>query len=249
MVLFDLGCVGPTITVTELLLGLYHWSGGSARVMYFQFLRWCGDIIDHHDLWQGAISDPLCAPLPVGTFRHLPIDPRLKMAVASEAASGRLGRSGQQVCKALARFKKTGYTKGDWNVNVGNRWMTEGAAREFDARMSAMKFLCDFRVVHMAMDATRFGGLDCLYTAIQDGDMKFCCWAPPLATLFRTKLFCGNHGILAREKSAEKARSTFRKSFYFGNNSLLQFCKVAEHVFRTKSSVPKRRIGHRDPTF
>ena len=215
-ILYYLGFVGPMITVTDLLLGLYHWSGRSTRVMYFQFLRWCGDIIDHHDLWQGAVSDPLSAPLPVGTHRHLPIDPRLKMAVAAEAASGDLGKSGKQVCKALARFKQSGYTKGVWNVNVGNRWMTEGAARDFDARMCAMKLHCAFRVVHMALDATRFGGLDCLYAALQDGDAKFCCWAPPLAPSFRTKSLCRNLDVCPCEKSAEKARSTFRNAYFLG---------------------------------
>ena len=146
--------------------------------MYYQFLRFCADVIDYSVLWDNDLVSPLEAPLPMGTHRHLRIDPRLKQAVADEAAAGRLGKSGAQVCKALARFRNGRLSSGDWNVNVGNKWMSEGALRDFAARREALRGL-EFRCTGIAMDATRFGGNDCLYLCLQDVDAGYCCWAQP----------------------------------------------------------------------
>ena len=126
------------------------------------------------------MSNPLETPLPFGTHRHLRIDPRLKQAVADEAAAGTLAKSGSKIVGALRRFRHGKLSRGEWNVNVGNRWMSEGAAKDFASRVEAMHML-EFRSTSLALDATRFHGLNCLYVAVQDGSTGYCGWAQPMA--------------------------------------------------------------------
>ena len=91
--------------MTELLAGLFRASGAVCHPIYVQFLRFCADVIDFHGLWDTDFGNPLETPLPFGTDRHLRIDPRLKRAVADEAAAGNLAKSGTKIVGALARIR------------------------------------------------------------------------------------------------------------------------------------------------
>ena len=183
------------IHVSELLVRLFRYRSSSQKTLYYQFLRFVADVLDHHESWERATDDPLQCPLPVGGACHLPIDPRVKMAVAHEAAKGDLGKSGRAICASLRRFRGVQHVqKGQWNIAIGNQWMSEGAGIEYMQRQSVMSSICR-RAVGLAMDATRFDGFDSLFFVVQDGYSGKCSWAPPqvrgvVKFIFRTNFQC-----------------------------------------------------------
>ena len=123
------GFNSSTITVGQLLVRLFRLSASRHRTLYYKFLSFCADVVDHHEYWQHALVDHLQAPLPFGNARHLPIDPLLKAGVAQEAAKGKFGKSGAAVCGAVMRLRGLKLSRSNWNVNISvgldvrGRWL------------------------------------------------------------------------------------------------------------------------------
>ena len=72
------------------------------------FVAW---LVESGPVWDSASADAaLHAPVPRGSERCRRLDPALPRALAAEAATGSLGRTGAQVNRALARLRCKGLT-------------------------------------------------------------------------------------------------------------------------------------------
>ncbi len=104
------------------------------------------------------------------------INPCITEAVAREAARGKLGRSGQTVCRNLLRFR---HVKGASAKNA-NKWMDPVVMQTLAKQRARIEELRP-ATIGVTLDATRLSGLDTLWLALCLVKEGLCCWLPPQA--------------------------------------------------------------------
>ena len=136
------------------------------------FLSW---VLEQSPLQQQACSDPLALPLPQGPKTLRTIPPAFKEAVSREAAMGKLGKSPKAVLRTIRRMQH-GSHEARPEPN-SNRWHNLLARQHLQASQST--FAPDHRVLSLASDATRFGGLETLWTVVYSPELQMGAWCLP----------------------------------------------------------------------
>ena len=149
-----------------------HW-------MFYQVLRWLATTVEHSDEWRSpSVSDDvMMMPLPMGRKRPLRVDRRFRKAVVEEAARGKAaGRTAPHVVRSLQRFCRSARTI---SARHGSSWVEEVLANSLLGLATAARKL-NYRVLHLCTDATRFGGVDTLWTLCTLPFAGKAFWSPPV---------------------------------------------------------------------
>lgn len=143
------------------------------------FLAWC---VERGPMWQALPDDPLVdAGVPVCNVKSRWLDPDVLSSVAAAASSGELGRTGNQVAKALHRLTKASRRRLDRRVANGT------VVREMWDYWQALRDAFDTgRITHLSVsfDGTRVGGKEVLVAALWSAQNQLAAWAPPMVPAF-----------------------------------------------------------------
>ena len=146
--------------------------------MFYHTLLWVSFFLERELQDKGSTDALKCAPVPRGDKRARRLDPLLLAAISAEAGSGRVCHTGRKVVAMLHRFRV-----------MPREVLEERTGSTLDAK-SVLQYLEagqafwrgeEWHTVSLAMDATRVGGRDTLFSCLFDPLRKVGCWAPPLA--------------------------------------------------------------------
>ena len=170
--------MGEPLSLDSLLLNLMKSNEPSHNCVAYQLLRWIADIIDFHPYWSGVSDDPLSLPISRGEKRARAVHPAIINAVVRETSKGKLGKSGQVIANNLIRFRfKPGAII---SAKAANNWADVAGAAAAWARW---EYLQTFVPTYYSVcaDATRLGGLDTLWLALNYPEYDTSAWMPQQA--------------------------------------------------------------------
>mgnify|MGYP006875406053 CR=1 FL=1 len=120
----------------------------------------------------------MAAPVPMGPHRARRIDPELKKAIGEQVGQGDMGKTGGMLARSLARARRWPMKKISEKV-ANNAIGIRVAAYAQEARVVFAPE--NVSIVSMALDGTRMGGRDTLYSVLYSPERNVAAWAPPQA--------------------------------------------------------------------
>ena len=148
------------------------------KALQKQLVGWVQIIADYDGVWEGLNSDLLQLALHSsqgGRARRIPT--QLKDAVAREAASGKLARSGQKVLAMMKRMRIRVLTV-PFDCRIGNTW-TEVPMRKYWGQVQVEMAGVEHQVWDITWDGTRLSGLDFIFSSMYSPSLRKACWNPP----------------------------------------------------------------------
>ena len=159
------------------LLKLLGSQEGVHHVVAYQLLRWSADIIDSHPCWEDWETDGLQLDLGKASKKMRPVHPSFVRAVQEKAMEGSLGKSGQQIGKNVLAFRRLAVK---FKPKSFNKWADPYVQQSLLARMDLLRSYW-WSMISVSCDATRLGGLDVLWLAVQFPELNLADWSPPQA--------------------------------------------------------------------
>ena len=162
------------MTLDSLVIKLCQSKEEKHVPILWQLLRFMADFVDTHESWVGATTDPLHLPIGVGAKRTRPVHPVIVQAVVRDAQSSQ-GRSSRMVAENLVRYRPGKPLV--LQPKSASRWNDPTVGVEACSRWALMRSqVTSFYSV--SLDATRLGGLDVLWLAVNLPELNLSDWAP-----------------------------------------------------------------------
>ena len=168
-----------TVPLHRLLVFLAKSGSDACMWIWRELVCWLSWMLETGPLWRSASSDALDIPAPRGPRRARRLNPHLLDALGKVAGEGDLARSGAKAAQVL-RFALR--RRGLWH-GVGKRAGNEAQntrAKRYRLCSGEAMDSSKVRVLSVAMDASRVGGKDTLYTAMWAPELSQGCWGDPM---------------------------------------------------------------------
>ena len=177
----------PTVALEHLLVFLHSQGGSQSMWLWRELLCWAAFAIESGPLWAAASRDAADIPAPRGPKRARRLHPKMLDAVGKLAGEGHVARSGAKAVRVL-RFalRRRGLWQGCSASTANDAQLTR--ARRYRDSAAAQMHHSKSSVLSVAMDASRMGGRDVLYSALWACGQRKGCWGDPMASRDWAKL-------------------------------------------------------------
>jgi len=169
-----------TLPLAEAMSRFYKAPGQLARHLLWQLVLWVSFLLERGAWIQGASTDHLAAPLPMGNTRRRNIPFRVRDAVGEAAGGGQLGRSGRAVMAAMHRFTRHCSKKLSKSGRKANQYLLQ-RVKGYWHHLRAVFRAPECRIYSLALDATRAAGKDMLFQTLYVPEVGVGAWLPPQA--------------------------------------------------------------------
>ena len=150
-------------------------SNASVQWVLFQVICWVAFFVETGPWILEATDDALQALLPSANRRKRRYSQSLKEEVAKAAAEGSHGRSARQVLENMSRFQRRIVSAA---AGKANSWIDLRLARYWAAALELSRG-GGLHVFGLALDATRAGGKDMLFSCLYFPEVGKGFWLPP----------------------------------------------------------------------
>ena len=167
------------VQLADLFLFLMGWSSTRRIRIIASLAQYLGMMAERVQFWDACCTDALLsASVPTGAKRARRLDPLLVDALGKMAGEGVLARSGSAASANMHRFRR--FTKKQLANSTANTAAGRRAYVYWQAGQRA--FSADrVRVVSMALDGSRMGGRDALFSCLYSPRQEVAVWCPPQA--------------------------------------------------------------------